>query len=508
MNDEIDDLKARRSEIEGTVVNASRSTDIRLILAIGAAMSVAGIGAFVLFSALDGEVEADAPIPTSEATEFPDDRDLGDTLALPEQPMPIIVERSVVSEVPDSATLARLEELEADLAEARETIEARENETEAERQLRENLERERTQYEEQIRSLRSSAQNDQERMEANIRRLESQLSRLQTNLEQERNAAVTARARAENDAQRQATELRRLETELRQTFQQEQQALINAYEQRLQEAEFVDPLEQERLALAAAEQRLEQERLARLENQRTLQEALFKARVNSGMLAVGTTGSEEAGAREPRALSVNESFVQRVIEDVPVSTASQIANPQATILQGTIIQAALEVAIDSSLPGQIRAVVSENVYSLDGSATLIPAGSKVFGEYSAGIITGQRRILIAWTRITTPDNRSVNIASYGADRLGRSGTGGAVDTRFAERFGGAALISIIGAAPALAAAEMTDDQDTQEVIEDVGTDFQIATQSAVNDILSISPVIYVKQGAAVSIIVDRDLEFF
>jgi type IV secretion system protein VirB10 len=110
--------------------------------------------------------------------------------------------------------------------------------------------------------------------------------------------------------------------------------------------------------------------------------------------------------------------------------------------------------------------------------------------------------LIVWTRILTPGNRSVTIASYGADRLGRSGTGGAVDSRFGTKFGGAAAISIIGAGPA-AIAGQTDNKTTADTISNIGDDLAQATDSVIGAYLSIPPTIYVRQGASVTIILDR-----
>ena len=46
------------------------------------------------------------------------------------------------------------------------------------------------------------------------------------------------------------------------------------------------------------------------------------------------------------------------------------------------------------------------------------------------------------------------------------------------------------------------------VLEDVGDDLADATDSVISDYLSIGPVIYVDQGARVTVMVDRDLEIF
>ena len=98
-------------------------------------------------------------------------------------------------------------------------------------------------------------------------------------------------------------------------------------------------------------------------------------------------------------------------------------------------------------------------------------------------------------------------AKVGGHELGRSGVSGFVDTRFDERLGSAALISIISAARA-AAASQVEDETAADVPKDVGDDLADATDSVIGEYLSIGPVIYVDLGARVTVMVDRDLEIF
>ena len=190
-----------------------------------------------------------------------------------------------------------------------------------------------------------------------------------------------------------------------------------------------------------------------------------------------------------------------------MTRAEVIVNPGNTVVQGTMIQAVLETAIDSSLAGQVRAMVSEDVHAYDGSRVMIPRGARLLGRYRSDVALAQSRVMVAWDRIILPDNQTVQISSFGGDELGRSGVTGFVDTRFAERFGSAALISLISAAPGAAASEVPNET-AANALEDVGDDLADATDSVLGDYLSIGPVIYVDQGARVTVMVDRDLEIF
>ena len=251
----------------------------------------------------------------------------------------------------------------------------------------------------------------------------------------------------------------------------------------------------------------EARRMAELQRRAQEERAFQERRITSPTIAFG--GGATSGETELSERSFGEvtDFVLNGAHPSTVTQAEVIANPSNTVIQGTMIQAVMETALDSSLPGQTRAIISEDVFSYDGSRLLIPRGSRLIGRYRSGIEIAQRRVTIAWDRIILPDNQTVQISSFGGDELGRSGVTGFVDTRFDERFGSAALISLISAAPSAAAAQVEDDT-AAEVLEDVGDDLADATDSVIGEYLSIGPVIYIDQGARVTVMVDRDLEIF
>ncbi len=264
---------------------------------------------------------------------------------------------------------------------------------------------------------------------------------------------------------------------------------------------------------AREEERLRREeearRLAELQRRAEEERAFQERRIASPVIAFGGTGGTNAGTTELSERSFGEvtDFVLNGALPSTVTQAEFIANPSNTVIQGTMIQAVMETALDSSLPGQTRAIISEDVFSYDGTRLLIPRGSRLIGRYRSGIEIAERRVTIAWDRIILSNDQSIQISSFGGDALGRSGVTGFADTRFAERFGSAALISIISATPSVAVGEV-EDETTAEVMDDVGDDLADATNSVIGEYLSIGPVIYVDQGARVTVMVDRDLEIF
>ncbi|MGH1416350.1 MAG: TrbI/VirB10 family protein [Pelagimonas sp.] len=252
----------------------------------------------------------------------------------------------------------------------------------------------------------------------------------------------------------------------------------------------------------------EARRLAELERRRQAEIAFQQARIESPTIAFGGGAGSDGGSElTERTLGRVQDFVVNGALPAPVTQAEIIANPSNTVVQGTMIQAVTETALDSSLPGAVRAIISEDVHAYDGSRVLIPRGSRLIGRYQSGAEIAQKRVTIAWDRIIMPDNQTVVISAFGGDELGRSGATGFVDTRFGERFGSAALISLISALPGAAAAQV-EDETSAEVLEDVGDDLADATDSVIGDYLSLGPVIYVDQGSRITVMVDRDLEIF
>ena len=250
-------------------------------------------------------------------------------------------------------------------------------------------------------------------------------------------------------------------------------------------------------------------RLAELERRRLAEAEARAERIASPMIAFSGLGSgaDTEDAQEAARLNEDEAFVRAGARPASVTRAEVIVNPSNTVIQGTMIQAVTETALDSTLPGAIRAIVSEDVHSLNGTRVLIPRGARLIGRYRSDVALAQSRVMVAWDRIILPDNQTVEISAFGGDELGRTGTTGFVDTRFAQRFGSAALISLIGALPAAAAGQI-EDEAAADIAKDVGADLGDSTQSVMQDYLAIRPVIHVDQGTRITVMVDRDLEIF
>ncbi len=267
----------------------------------------------------------------------------------------------------------------------------------------------------------------------------------------------------------------------------------------------------------------ERDARARLEEERLRRAAIAEAQIMSdgividsskarsggqsqgGAANVNGAGGARSGNGAGREMTSNESFMaQASTQSYETVRATRIAAPGRTIVQGTTLNAVLETAISTELPGAIRAVVTDDVMSYDGNNVLLPQGTRLIGSYNSDVSVIQGRAQLAWNRAVTPEGVSVELGGYGADALGMSGQAGTVDTRFRQRFGSAALISLISSAPK-ALINSDSDDDTSDLIEDFGDDTSNAAQKVMGDYLSAGPVIYIDQGTYLTVFVNRDL---
>ena len=187
---------------------------------------------------------------------------------------------------------------------------------------------------------------------------------------------------------------------------------------------------------------------------------------------------------------------------LPTTHASMMADKGTTIVEGTLIPAVLESALDSTRPGPARALVTSSVRGWDGTRVLIPRGTRLFGEYMADVQPGQSRVQILWTRLIRPDGATIALSSPAGDTLGRVGVKGKVNSHFFTRFGAAILQTglDIGANLATQAAG-------QSVIVAVPGSVVNAATPQLSNATPIPPTIRVKQGTSITVFVAHDLDF-
>lgn len=220
---------------------------------------------------------------------------------------------------------------------------------------------------------------------------------------------------------------------------------------------------------------------------------------NNAAVVFDTALPQQAGTQRDDTKR-DESSVTRGPERVK---AGRLINPADTITQGSIIQAILETALDSTRPGLARAIVSRDVRGFDGSRVLVPRGSRLIGEYQSDVSAGQNRALVVWMRLIRPDGITINLQSPAADALGRAGIRGKVNSHFFQRFGGAILQSALDIGVGVATRDIAGGT----VIVGLPGSAMALPRVDPNATADVKPTVTVKQGASVSVFVARDLDF-
>lgn len=189
--------------------------------------------------------------------------------------------------------------------------------------------------------------------------------------------------------------------------------------------------------------------------------------------------------------------------------AYMLADPSMMITQGTKIPCNVVEALDTTLPGLVTCMQTEDVRSADGRVVLLERGTRWVGQQANGVAQGQRRVGIVWSRGETPNHVLVDVDSVGADWLGRPGIEGEVDNHFWDRFGAAILLSVISdAAPYLTALRQGGgSNNTTIAFPNITGGAQQVMSDVLKSTMSIQPTLTAPQASQVVIHVARDLDF-
>jgi type IV secretion system protein TrbI len=129
-----------------------------------------------------------------------------------------------------------------------------------------------------------------------------------------------------------------------------------------------------------------------------------------------------------------------------IAVAYHPAASGTTLAAGTLIPALLETEINSDLPGSLLAQVSRDVYDLRQRSVVVPRGTRLLGAYQNQVAVGQRRLLVAWTRLTFPDGSGFDLPGLPAtDPSGAAGLTARVQNHLLRVFGDALLLSLLSA---------------------------------------------------------------
>jgi type IV secretion system protein VirB10 len=229
---------------------------------------------------------------------------------------------------------------------------------------------------------------------------------------------------------------------------------------------------------------------------------------------------------ENNIVNLNQDPLTKLQKSTTKVVTTFIEDRSHTIAQGKLLTAVLETAINTEIPGFVRAIVSRDVYAESGNQILIPRGSRLFGTYSSKITRGQGRVEIAWTRLIRPDGVDMAITFNASDQFGRSGISGDVDNKYSALVVNSMLTSILAVGGVAAAqkllggggqANTTTTNPTQgtttttgsaanQAIYDVSKTIIDTVGQVIGSSLNSKAVISVPQGTRITVVVNSDIK--
>ncbi|CAK7032658.1 MAG: hypothetical protein DESF_01373 [Desulfovibrio sp.] len=220
---------------------------------------------------------------------------------------------------------------------------------------------------------------------------------------------------------------------------------------------------------------------------------------------------------DPAADKDKEAFFARAEKDSAwILPHTRTAGQPLELKTGVVIPGAMITGINSDLPGNIIAQVSQNVFdTATGRNLLIPQGAKLFGVYDSRVIYGQERVLVAWNRIMFPDGSAVTLGAMpGSDMAGNAGYTDKVNNHYLRIFGSAILMSMITGGMSYSMDSLdsgSGDSDNPTLQDEMGaalaSQLGQATLQLLQKSLNIKPTLEIRPGYQFNVIVTKDMVF-
>ena len=236
---------------------------------------------------------------------------------------------------------------------------------------------------------------------------------------------------------------------------------------------------------------------------------------NGGMSGVadiagagGVGGTNSGGSGYLQAYQALEN------SDFHLNTQVETVLSPYLIRQGAIIPCVLLSGINSDLPGQVQAQVSEDVWdSPRGQHLLIPRGSKVIGQYASSPSLGQERLMLAFNRVIFPDGKALALGAMpGASTDGYSGLDADVNNHFWRLMSNAVLLGGITAGISLSTDSNQRDSEGNLSVggalsQGLGQSLGRVLTNTIERHMAISPTLTVEPGLNFNVVLTKDIYF-
>ena len=219
------------------------------------------------------------------------------------------------------------------------------------------------------------------------------------------------------------------------------------------------------------------------------------------------------GQSDPNGWARKDAFTKQGLPEEYSQHVRTSPRSPLELKSGTIMPCVLISGLNSDLPGNMIAQVSENVWdTATGRYLLIPRGSRLIGTYDNQISYGQSRVLVMWSRLIFPDGSSLVLDNLkGADQAGYSGFKGSVNRHWGPIISSALMVSLLGAGVELAAPTNNYGRDTEDARSILAENAATAVAEAMSQIIqreaNRQPTIKVKPGYRFMVFIQHDILF-
>jgi type IV secretion system protein VirB10 len=191
------------------------------------------------------------------------------------------------------------------------------------------------------------------------------------------------------------------------------------------------------------------------------------------------------------------------------SKAAVLPHPDLTITMGTPIPCLPDQPMNSQMPGIVSCHVPIDVRGTTGRVVLLDRGTKIVGQIQGGLLQGQNRLFVNWSRAETPnpDHVIITLNSPGADVIGEPGLDGDINTHFWQRFGGAILLSFIDTSFQAAVLEASKGGGNGVQFNSFQSGGENAATAALQNSVNIPPTLHRDQALPIVVFTARDLDF-
>ena len=235
-------------------------------------------------------------------------------------------------------------------------------------------------------------------------------------------------------------------------------------------------------------------------------------RMNSILNRLGGGGNEQQQAQNDKMAFFNSTDSGRgTLKNTRQAPVSPYLIPCGTFIPCTLVS-----GVNSDLPGDVIASVTEDVYDWKNpNVVLIPQGTRVFGSYNSNVAWAQHRIQITWKRVVFPDGSTLELNGMaGVDKRGYSGL---KDIQYA--YYGRLITSAVMTAAFSSVGLLFDDtaityvngtttNPRSEFAKEIGSSLGRMGEKLFSKNLDVSPTILIRQATRFNIMINADIPFY